>query len=101
MSFKRALYSSNHAIRQQSYCLASHDMHYLLNQNITMPSHVKVNQFQFRAQLPKFSLARSAFAFIAQVVLLGVIALGTFLPLAAAAQNIFLTTISDPCVGVS
>ena len=66
-----------------------------------MPSHVKVNHFQSWAELPKFSLTRSASAFIAQLALLGTIALGTFLPPAAAAQNIFPTNMSDTSVGVS
>ncbi len=76
-------------------------MYYLLHKSITMPSYVKVNHFQISAELPKFSLARCPSAFVAQLILLGAIALGTFLPPPAAAQNIYPTTMSDPGVGVS
>ena len=100
MSLKHALHSWNHAIHQKSSCLASHEMNYLMNKKSTMPTHVKVNHFQSWAELPKFSLTRAASAFIAQLALLGAIALGTFLPPAAAAQNIFPTTMSDTSVGV-
>ena len=76
-------------------------MYYLLHKKVTMPSHVWGNQFKFRQKLSQFSLAYSASAFFAQVVLIGVIAQGTFLLPAAAAQNIALTTMSDPGAGVA
>lgn len=66
---------------------------------ITMPSHLKVSQFKFWAQLPKFTLMRSAVAFNTQIVLLCVAAHGTFLLPSAAAQNIPSATISDLAAG--
>lgn len=68
---------------------------------ITMPSYLKVNQFKFWAQLPKFTLMRSAVAFNTQVLLLCLVAHGTFLLPAAAAQNIPSATISDLAAGAS
>lgn len=64
-----------------------------------MPSHLKVSQFKFWAQLPKFTLMRSAVAFNTQIVLLCVAAHGTFLLPSAAAQNIPSATISDLAAG--
>jgi len=88
-------------VLQEFFLLASHDMYYRLHKKFTMPSHVRVNQFQFWAELPQFSLLGFASAFFAKAILLGVMALGTWLLPAAAAQNIPPATMSDPGVGVS
>ncbi len=76
-------------------------MYYPFHKKFTMPSDVRVNQFQFSVQLSQFSLARSVSAFFAQAVLLGVIALGTFLFPATAAQNIPTMPTPDPGGDVS
>lgn len=66
-----------------------------------MLSKVRVNQCQFLAESPQFSLPRTASAFFAQSALLGAIALGTLLMSAAAAQNIPPVTMSAIGMGVS
>jgi hypothetical protein len=76
-------------------------MYYFLHKKLTMPSHVRVNQFKFWEELPQFRLACSASAFFAQAALLGAIASGAFLLPAAAAQNIPSMTMSEPGGDVS
>jgi hypothetical protein len=80
---------------------ASHDMYDLLHKKFTMPSHVKPQSHLVLARSLQFRLARSASAFFAQAMLLGVVGQGTFLLPAVAAQNIPSVTISDPSTGAA
>ena len=66
-----------------------------------MSSQVRCNRYKFLVEVPQFGLARSTSAFVAQAVLLGVIALGTFLLPATAAQNIPTMPTPDPGGDVS
>lgn len=62
---------------------------------------MRFNQFKNCADLSQIGLTRSACAFFSQAVLIGVVALGTFLLPAAAAQNTPPTTLSDVAEGIS
>ena len=76
-------------------------MYYPFHKKFTMSSQVRCNRFKFLVEVPQFGLARSTSAFFAQAVLLGVIALGTFLLPATAAQNIPTMPAPDPGGDVS
>ena len=76
-------------------------MYYPFHKKFTMSSQVRCNRYKFLVEVPQFGLARSTSAFVAQAVLLGVIALGTFLLPATAAQNIPTMPTPDPGGDVS
>ena len=68
---------------------------------LSMASHVRMNQFQFWAVLRQVILVCPVSALSAKVILLGAMALGSFLLPAAAAQNIPPITMSEADGGVS
>lgn len=86
---------------QKIFRLAGYGASHLLRNTLTRPSYLRVNQFQFWAELRQSGLACPACVPFAQAALISLIALGTFLPPTAAAQNTPPITVSDAGGGLS
>ncbi len=81
--------------------LGRHDMYYLLHKKLTTLGRMRLNHLQIKPELLQSGLVRSACAFLAKAVLLGLTAVGTSLLPAAAAQITPPATLSNPGAGVS